>query len=559
MTAVRRVVLSALLVVAACAVAVKGCDGSTSRDGASAPGPIAPEAGSRRRGADEQRARRRAPTDAEPVEGSAPSGPEARHPVLVARTPAGDPVAGFVVYSTVPDSDEDLRQWAATGFDGVAELTWLEVGVPASVILSSTATAQTARSMLREIRRPRTEVTVENTLGLTVEVVGPDGRRLGRQGVRFGSAPHAREAWTDGPLVIPAFSMGPPDVGWLALEAIPPEGFVGMTSGRIRLSAPPATRSIRLVLEVRPEAILDVTFQTPDGSPCAPDGSNVTMGSQALERPESQTAYDRGKVRIDGLPVFPGESFVVHGWMGSRFEQSGASDPIPAARGVSSATVTLRPTGPWYEDTIISEHDSDYESFCDDAGTVAVSVRDRHGRPASGVEVTVPHWRRALTDDAGCVTLDGLGPERHEITAWAPGFGAATGTVELVAGATSRLVLVEGRSREVTVRVVDHEGAAVPMARVRVRHGGNLDYAHLDDDGVLTPAVFTGPTGAVRLPGLPPANVTVLARFGSRETSAQVGEAPDLLLTLPPPASIQPATTNEIEEMSTPGSSHQGR
>ena len=137
------------------------------------------------------------------------------------------------------------------------------------------------------------------------------------------------------------------------------------------------------------------------------------------------------------------------------------------------------------------------------SGRIAVTVTSDAGKPVPGalVELRDLATLTAITDDAGRVTLRGVGPGWHVIKASADGHASALREISTTGEAEPevRLELALRAGASAAGAVVDAAGAPIEGARIVPAHAGHLEDLY---DGRLD-AVITDAKGRWRLTGLP--------------------------------------------------------
>lgn len=152
-------------------------------------------------------------------------------------------------------------------------------------------------------------------------------------------------------------------------------------------------------------------------------------------------------------------------------------------------------------------------------------VRDPDGEPCAGAIVLASppgeaKWRLGLdgtqqrtwapitgtADGQGAFSLEGLPPGELRVRAHAPGWGKATATVEVPAGAVVEVVLDLPRPASVRGRVIAADGAPV-------RERAFLAFARMEIDAVWA---FTDTSGAYEVLGVSPGEVEAEVWQGSR-------------------------------------------
>ncbi len=458
------------------------------------------------------------------------------------------PIAGVRVEVTEETPEEqgavlEMQSTHRTDANGVTYADPLPAGSTGTVRCDNLETAAVPYE-------PETVLRIEDALPVTVAPVdGWSGAPLPVDVLLLGSAtPLALER--DGALRrVAASPVRPGRTGHLAfrIEAAPERSIPWTTVAWGEISA--LADELHVTAAVPREVQLTVRVTDSSDLPVAgAELADVHRGGWIDDVMAGVASDAAGVLVVRRTPFFRGDRIAVGVFLANRYA---VSNEI-VLREVDQA-IRLHAHVPDDADPKVSDHNEvDVESpdyrrpsrWLDEAGAASlhVQVRTRRGErawiPVSVLTDGQPRDRgwRVWTDAHGVAEFRGLPPGRCKVIVTDPGLTCSVTDVTLGTGEARRLEVRDPAGRPLTIRVVDHDGVALPFAELRLSRDvavgfPNVRVAHVVD-GVQHLPIVTDQHGVLRLTDAPPGEIEIMARYGHRSATVD-GAASEIVVRLP--------------------------
>jgi len=333
----------------------------------------------------------------------------------------------------------------------------------------------------------------------------------------------------------------------MRIRVDPPPGFTTLSWGHFSLAGTVSrfARSVRAVLVLRPETSVRVRVLEADGSPAtgATLGPCLVAGTTVPFVPDRYKTDARGEAEFEGIPFLRGERVLIRAQKDGRVAMAPVvvlADPervetvevrLPAASATTNSTIGIGGGAGGRFGGRRGDH-RNLRAGSVPTGRADVLVLRRDGTPAADTLVLFA-GRRVRTDTDGRIVFERVRAGEQRLLVEEPGFLSSPRTVLVGEGETVRVTVREAAGRSGLVRVVDADGVPVPFASLSVAPSGVLPYIAMDGDVQLLD-LHTDANGLCELHGLPPQDVAVTAKFGTRSANGTLGSEASLTLTLGP-------------------------
>ncbi|MHC4958892.1 MAG: hypothetical protein ACYTGN_11010 [Planctomycetota bacterium] len=236
------------------------------------------------------------------------------------------------------------------------------------------------------------------------------------------------------------------------------------------------------------------------------------------------TSDNAGFMRVRGVPLIDGEVLKL---VVGRDDRVGSVSVRLRRGAVAKADVALSGEQFWIpmEEEVsggIGVGISDRRSA--EYGSLTVRAFRNDGRPAvnAGIALHCGHNRYFVrTDEDGVAVLPKVMVAEYVVALKEPGLLYTEAIEPIRKGVKHVVTLTEPVGWSFELRVVDDRGLPVPFASVHASPAGKMGYVRVVD-GVQWVDHYTGPDGTLRVGPLPPGDVGIRVRYGTRTATAKV-------------------------------------